>query len=82
MSNLIKCDDCGKEISRNAAACPNCGNPMSKPETNNPKCPSCGASDFEKISFKNKAGSALVFGIFSLGHVAKTFKCKSCGYKW
>lgn len=29
MSNLIKCEDCGKEISKNAAACPNCGRPMS-----------------------------------------------------
>lgn len=25
---LIKCPDCGKEISRSALACPNCGRPM------------------------------------------------------
>jgi DNA-directed RNA polymerase subunit RPC12/RpoP len=25
---LIKCAECGKEISSNAAVCPNCGNPV------------------------------------------------------
>ena len=25
---LIKCPECGKEISDNASKCPNCGNPM------------------------------------------------------
>ena len=27
---LIKCTECGKEVSENAAACPNCGNPITK----------------------------------------------------
>lgn len=27
---LIKCPECGKEISSNATACPNCGNPVPK----------------------------------------------------
>lgn len=27
---LVKCPECGKEISSKAAACPNCGNPMPK----------------------------------------------------
>lgn len=27
---LIKCPECGKEISSNAANCPNCGNPVPK----------------------------------------------------
>lgn len=25
---LVKCSECGKEISTNASVCPNCGNPM------------------------------------------------------
>lgn len=29
---LIKCDECGKEVSEKAASCPNCGNPISKKE--------------------------------------------------
>lgn len=32
--SLIKCPECGKEISSNAVACPNCGNPVPKK-----KCP-------------------------------------------
>ena len=27
---LIKCPECGKEVSENAVACPNCGNPITK----------------------------------------------------
>ena len=26
---LIKCKECGRDVSSNAAACPNCGNPIS-----------------------------------------------------
>ena len=29
---LIKCSECGKEISDKAESCPNCGNPISKKE--------------------------------------------------
>lgn len=42
---LIKCPECGKEISDKAAACPNCGCPASefnKTEVDT-KCPECGA---------------------------------------
>ena len=47
-----------------------------------PRCPTCGSSYIEKISLKNKIGSGAVFGVFAIGHMAKTFKCKGCGYKW
>ena len=29
---LIKCPECGKDVSTNAVACPHCGNPMNRPE--------------------------------------------------
>ena len=29
-SNLIECKTCGKEISKNATSCPNCGEPLEK----------------------------------------------------
>ena len=28
---LIKCSECGKEVSDKAKACPNCGNPIASP---------------------------------------------------
>jgi hypothetical protein len=31
MSNLVECSDCGKEISKQAKACPHCGAPPPKP---------------------------------------------------
>ena len=49
---------------------------------NIPKCPTCGSADIEKISGTNKVASAAMFGVFSLGHISKTFKCKNCGMKF
>lgn len=31
---LIKCDECGKEISSKASSCPNCGNPIYQQQIN------------------------------------------------
>jgi len=45
-------------------------------------CPTCGSTNVEKISGINKVGSAALFGVFSLGHISKTFKCKNCGMKF
>jgi hypothetical protein len=30
MSNLVRCEGCGKEISKKAASCPSCGHPNKK----------------------------------------------------
>ena len=30
---LIKCEECGKEVSEKAVSCPNCGNPIAKEES-------------------------------------------------
>lgn len=42
---LVKCPECGKDISSNADACPHCGNPMRKsgggPKTAGTYCPAC-----------------------------------------
>lgn len=58
--------------------CENCGKPMNTAQ----RCPNCKSTNIEKISAMNKAGSVLVWGVFAAGKVAKTFQCKSCGYKW
>lgn len=39
---LIKCPECGKEISDQASSCPNCGTPIKKGETK--FCQHCGES--------------------------------------
>ena len=49
---------------------------------NKPKCPTCHSTNIEKISGTNKVAAVALFGVFSLGHIDKTFKCKNCGYKW
>lgn len=41
---LIKCSECGKEVSDKASACPNCGAPIII-ETSNKKCPKCESSN-------------------------------------
>lgn len=46
------------------------------------KCPACGSTNVEKISAASKVGAGIAFGVFSLGHISKTFKCKNCGYKF
>ena len=46
------------------------------------KCPICSSTRVHKISMTNKAASIVAFGIFSAGHVSKTYKCDICGSKW
>lgn len=95
-SKLINCPDCGKEVSRRTASCPNCGcpigadTPISEPivhsypatDLNIPKCPTCQSTNVAKISLANKAGKVALVGVFAIGKVSKTFKCNACGYEW
>lgn len=55
---------------------------VSTSTTHIPKCPTCGSTAIEKISGANKVGAVVLFGIFSLGHLSKSFKCQNCNYKW
>ena len=87
------CQQCGHSLEETARFCSSCGKdqgaafsithahyaPVSQPV---PKCPTCGSPHIQKISLTNKAGSIVGFGVFSIGHVSKTFKCTKCGYKW
>lgn len=75
---LIKCSDCGREVSSSADKCPNCGRPM----FTGIRCPNCQSTDVKKISAASKAGSALMWGVFAAGKLTKTYECKSCNYRW
>ena len=55
---LIKCPGCGKDVSANAAACPNCGEPIDT----SIKCPKCGSKNTKVISGASKAVSVAMWG--------------------
>lgn len=46
------------------------------------KCPNCQSINTNKISTASKAGSALMWGVFAMGKISKTYECKNCGYRW
>lgn len=50
-------------------------------ERNQPKCPTCGSTNIEKISAGKKMSGAFLFGIFS-SDIRNTMHCKDCGAKW
>lgn len=49
--------------------------------SNQPKCPTCGSTNVEKISVTKKAFGSAMFGIFS-SDVRNSMHCKNCGAKW
>ena len=75
---MIKCPECGKDVSDKAANCPNCGNPI------NTKiyCPKCGSTDVGVISGASKAFSVAMFGVFAANKVMSHYKCNKCGHKF
>ena len=77
---LIKCSECGKEISSKAKACPHCGNPIEeeikeekKIKEKNITCPECGAKNENGSVFCEKCGQ-------KLGN-SDNSKCPKCGAK-
>lgn len=50
-------------------------------EKNIPKCPICGSTNIEKLSFTKKVISIGGLGILS-NKIGKTWKCNNCGSKF
>ena len=75
---LIKCPACNKDVSINAASCPNCGQPIDTTI----KCPKCGSSNTKVISGASKAASVAMWGVFAANKVMSKNKCNSCGHKF
>lgn len=75
---LIKCPGCGKDISENAQACPNCGEPIDT----SVKCPKCGSKNTKVISGASKAFSVAMWGPFAANKVMSKYVCNVCGHKF
>jgi len=75
---LIKCPECGKEVSDTAKACPNCGAPIDT----SIRCPKCGSSDVRIISGASKAVSIALWGVFAANKVLSKYQCNQCGHKF
>lgn len=50
-------------------------------QSNQPKCPTCGSTNIQKISGTKRWLSAGLFGLAS-SDIGKSMVCRSCGYKW
>ena len=78
---LIKCTECGKDVSDKAAACPNCGNPIKKYATENTtlkreyvkedvnalKCPKCTCSQLTSNKKGFSGGKAIAGAVLTGG---------------
>ena len=90
---LIKCPECGKEISNKATACPNCGNPMNQ-QTQQEEylcCPKCGSRELHAEHKGFSGGKALAGALVTggIGLLAGTIgsrdtqiTCLKCGNKF
>lgn len=90
---LIKCPECGKEISDKAIACPNCGNPMNQ-QTQQEEylcCPKCGSRELHAEHKGFSGGKALAGALVTggIGLLAGTIgsrdtqiTCLKCGNKF
>lgn len=75
---MIKCPECGQEVSSMAKNCPKCGCPIDTQV----RCPKCGSTDVKLISGASKAASYAMFGIASVNKLRSTYKCNSCRFKF
>ena len=91
---IFYCYKCGKsrEVDYNVDICPVCKSQLTtplvkernfntQPQSNVPKCPTCGSVNIKRISLLNRAVHGYAFGLFSTT-ARSQFKCKNCGYKW
>ena len=75
---MIKCKECGREVSSIAKTCPGCGAPVDTRVF----CPKCGSDRTSVISGASKALSIAMWGVFAANKVRSTYKCDVCGHKF
>lgn len=90
---LIQCPDCGRDMSSEAPACPNCGRPNlgQTPRKNAMKCPHCGSFQVlaapAGFSSGNALGGTILFGwlgaLFGFSGSDKIkITCLQCHRSW
>jgi DNA-directed RNA polymerase subunit RPC12/RpoP len=88
---LIKCSECGKEISDQAASCPNCGRPVNVKGEEYLCCPKCQSKELHSQHKGFSGGKALAGAVLTggIGILAGTIgskdvqiTCLKCGYKF
>ena len=90
---LIKCPECGKDISDKATACPNCGNPMNQQIQQEEYlcCPKCGSRELHAEHKGFSGGKALAGALVTggIGLLAGTIgsrdtqiTCLKCGNRF
>ena len=75
---LIKCPECGRDVSSTAKACPNCGAPIDTAI----RCPKCGSANTSVISGASKAVSVALWGVFAANKVMSKYICNDCKHKF
>lgn len=92
--SLIKCSECGKDVSDKAASCPNCGNPINQPVTPQEEflcCPQCYSRELHAEHKGFSGGKALVGAVAAggVGLLAGTIgsrdtliTCLKCNHKF
>ena len=75
---LIKCPECGKQVSDKAPTCPSCGSPIDTTI----RCPKCGSADTKVISGTSKVVSVALWGVFAANKVINKYVCNNCNHKF
>lgn len=76
--HIKKCPICEKDVSSEAALCPNCGHPINTTV----KCPRCKSTNVKIISSASKTASILMVGVLAANKVLNKYECKACGHKF
>ena len=79
-SNLISCPDCGRQISRLAAACPACGRPSERKRPDGIDAHRRQASDWNRLQRAINKGYTIILKIYT-SIFARAMWCSSKGVR-